>query len=136
MSEGDGVGAPPWVQWLRGDISGMENRINSRLDKMVSTDLFVAEQKRVDGRFKDLNDDVIASRAEAAAATAAIAHEREARLRAEADTARVENQQEKIKQEQQSKNRWTVMGLITSVIISPVMGAVVAFVISGGLDPR
>lgn len=37
--------------------------INARLDRLVSTELFSADQRRVDERLKDLADDITAERA-------------------------------------------------------------------------
>ena len=133
MANEEAGGIPPWVQFIRTDLSSMEGRINSRLDKMVSTDLFIAEQKRVDGRFKDLQDDVTAANAAAAHSNASVAAERDARMRAETETARVESQQQKNKEEQTARNRWTLLGLVATIIISPVFAAIITFIINGGL---
>lgn len=126
-------GIPPWVQFIRGDLTAMENRLNGRLERMVSTDLFVAEQTRVDGRFKDQADDITSARTDAAAALTQVGLEREARLRAEADYQRLENERQKEKAEQVGRNRWTVLGWVAS----PVIAIVLAFVVAGGLvTPR
>lgn len=96
---------------LRADIAN----VASRLDKLVSTDVFAAEQKRRDeqiaGVVQDLADERIA-RAEAIAAEkiareAAIRHERDARLQAHAET------------DKRSKNawagvRWTIATVLTA----------------------
>lgn len=57
----------PWElqrahEQLRADMREGFQGINSRLDRLVSTDAFAAEQRRVDDKLKDLADDIAAER--------------------------------------------------------------------------
>ena len=47
---------------LSNDLKDGLAGINSRLDSMVTTGVYVAEQRRVDDRLKDLADDISAER--------------------------------------------------------------------------
>jgi hypothetical protein len=63
------------VKAVRADMNAgntaLRAEFNARIDKLVSTEAFTAEQRRVDERFADLGSDLVA--------------EREARLSAEKD---------------------------------------------------
>lgn len=56
--------------------------INARLDRLVSTELFSADQRRVDERLKDLADDIAS---EIASRTKALEEEKAARVKATED---------------------------------------------------
>lgn len=51
----------------RADMRSLFAQLNSRLDTLVSSDAFLAEQRRVDERIKDLADDIAAEREQRAA---------------------------------------------------------------------
>ena len=120
---------PPWVQFIRGDIASMEGRINGRLDKMVSTDLFTAEQMRVEGRFSDLADDIKAAASANAQLELKLGVERSERQAEERKAADAESARIRDHEAQQSRNRWTLF----AVLAGPVVGAIAAFIIAGGL---
>lgn len=69
------------AQTMRDGFAG----INSRLDKLVSTDAFLGERGRVDDRIKDLADDISAEREQRAAD---ISGERAARVKGDEDQQR------------------------------------------------
>lgn len=67
---------------LRGDVRNGFAAVNTRLDKFVTTELFSADQRRVDERLKDLADDITAERE---ARVAALKDEQRARVKAQED---------------------------------------------------
>lgn len=58
------------VEQLREDSKAGFSQLNQRLDRLVTTDAFAAEQRRVDDRLKDLADDIASERADRVAAVA------------------------------------------------------------------
>ncbi|MCI2958260.1 hypothetical protein MN032_11175 [Agromyces atrinae] len=107
----------------------MRRELNGRLDKMVSTDLFAAEQKRVDGRFRDLGDDLKEASEKSASLEKSLAHEVSERKQAETTAARSALEQQKALEDQRGKNRWTLFGIIAG----PFVVGVVGFILGGGL---
>lgn len=112
---------PSLFELLRSDIRDMRSDFNARLDKLVSTDAFTAEQKRRDelhsSLVQDLADERVArERAIAQEATfrdAQVAAERDARIKAHAET------------DQRSKRAWAAVRWTLATVIA------VAGVISG-----
>lgn len=72
----------PWElqrthEQLRADMREGFAQLNSRLDRLVSTDAFAAEQRRVDEKLKDLADDIAAEREQRQIAIGSEKRERE-----------------------------------------------------------
>lgn len=66
---------------LRQDMRDGFNQLGQRLDKVVTAEAFAAEQRRVDDKFKDLNDDIVTERSQR---QDAIAEEKAAREKGDA----------------------------------------------------
>lgn len=92
----------PW-ELMRG-LSRVEDAVHKLGGKVVSVDLYAADQDRVNSRLRDLETGIRdAKNAELAAVNRA--------------------------EDQKSRNRWTLIGLVAS----PFAAAVAFFIIQGGL---
>lgn len=133
MAEGgnaNGMSVMDMFNLLRQDLQSGIARMESRLEKVVTNDLFVAEQKRVDGRFRDVNEDVADLRATNAGLERQLAAEVAARKDAEATALRANEARQADLARQKATIRWSLVGIIASPIISIVLG----FVVAGGLS--
>ena len=93
------------VKKMSEDVANGFAQLNARLDKLVSTDTFNAEQRRVDDRLKDLADD--------------IASEREARLTAQ-ETERAERKEGDKAQKATIEKLTTNLRWVAASIILPI----------------
>lgn len=95
------------VEKMGQDLTSGLAQINARLDKLVTTDVFAGEQRRVDDRLKDLADD--------------IAHEREARVSALAEEKKSRQEGDKAQQSTIDKLtnnlKWIVVSLALPVAL-------------------
>lgn len=74
---------PSLFDLLRSDIRDMRTDFNQRLDKLVSTDAFTAEQRRRDDQYLELGKDIQQERIDR---ETAVRHEKEAREKAHEQT--------------------------------------------------
>jgi hypothetical protein len=124
-----GMSVKDMFNLLRQDLNAGIARMEARLEKVVTHDLFVAEQKRIDGRFRDVGEDVTELRAANAGLEKQIAAEVTARKDAEANMLRQQQERDQQIERQRGTIRWSIVGILAS----PIVSAIVVFVVSGGL---
>jgi hypothetical protein len=102
---------PSLFDLLRSDIRDMRTDFNARLDKLVSTDAFTAEQKRRDDQYLELGKDIQQERLDR---VEAVRHEKEAREKAHAET------------DGRSRRAWAAVRWTVVAVIS-IAGVVAAY---------
>ncbi len=115
---------PPWFRLLREDIAEMRRDFSERLDRLVSRDTFLQEQSRVNDKFDEMNRDLFAVRND-------LTKEVQARVTAEQVLAKERLAEQQLREREAGSRRWMIFGLFAA----PVVSAVLAWVISGGLTP-
>lgn len=91
--------------------------VNARLDKLVSQDVFLAEQRRVDERHTALQADIAEEKAERVAAIKDEKAERVAAVTAEATAREAADTKEKGEREKLSNRLWMVAASIAVPVV-------------------
>lgn len=120
MAGEDGI--PPWVTFVLDQMRGQFADTNSRIDNLVTRDAFVQEQTRVNERFTAQGREIGELRS-------ALQAEATARVTAETTLAKERTEEQKARDKDRANRGWLIFGMFAT----PVAGAIVLWILNGGL---